>query len=213
MMLWTSNISGSPASSTAASARIGMRRSPNASNCSCESQISLTRKLPSEPNATWNSSPSGGHSPEDSTRGRVSSYFFLVIVGAPVKRTTMLIVGSSMFGDGRPYLSHPLGSRRSTYDELHGQDGRQCRGVRILDQLDRPRRGERAQLAAILADRRQRRVRERGRLEVVEADDGHVASRLEPDLPDRLQRRERHQVRGGDDRRRPLLQRQQRARL
>src|SRR5439155_924656 len=42
---------------------------------------------------------------------------------------------------------------------------------------------------------------------------GDVASRLEADLADRLERRERHQVRGGHDRRRPLRQREQSARL
>ena len=38
-----------------------MRRAPNASNCSFESQISLTRKSLPVLNATWYSSPSGGH--------------------------------------------------------------------------------------------------------------------------------------------------------
>src|SRR5919201_2107252 len=227
MMLWTSNISGAPASSTPASARIGMRRSPNASNCSRESQTSLTRKLPSEPNATWNSSPSGGHSPEDSTRGSVSSYFSLVTLGAPVKRTTMLILGSSMVGEredpislARRSVAQPAnglpapveclreagdgfaappprrisptllrGSRRGTHDQLDGQHRRPCRCVGILDELDRACRGVGAELAAVLPDRRQGRVRERGRLEVVEADDGDVPSRLEAHLADGLERR------------------------
>ena len=41
-----------PASSTPPSMTIGIRRCPNASNCSFESQISLTRKLPPELKAT-----------------------------------------------------------------------------------------------------------------------------------------------------------------
>ena len=83
----------------------------------------------------------------------------------------------------------------------------------MLDQLDRARRRERSERLAILADRRQRRMRERGRLEIVEADDGDVACRTETGVPDRLQRREGHQIRRGDDRGRRSGEREQRARL
>src|SRR3954467_3105598 len=91
MMLWISITSGGPASSTPLSVRIGIRRSPNASNCSLESQISLTRKLPPALNATCNSSPSGGNSPEGSMRVWVASYLSAVKLGAAVKRTRMLM--------------------------------------------------------------------------------------------------------------------------
>jgi hypothetical protein len=47
MMLWISSISGLPGS-IPTSFSTGIRRSPNASNCSRESQISLTRNLPSD---------------------------------------------------------------------------------------------------------------------------------------------------------------------
>ena len=55
-----------------------------------------------------------------------------------------------------------------------------------LDELDRLRCGQRPELLTVLPDRRQRRVRERGRLEIVEADDGHVATGSPAGLPDRL---------------------------
>src|SRR6476646_8827048 len=45
--LCTSSTSGGPASSIPFAARIGISRSPNASKSAIESQISLTRKLPS----------------------------------------------------------------------------------------------------------------------------------------------------------------------
>src|SRR5215208_4924281 len=58
MTLWISRTSGLPERSIPTSFSSGMRRSPNASSCSCESQISLTRKLPFDLKATWYSSPS-----------------------------------------------------------------------------------------------------------------------------------------------------------
>src|SRR6266540_2888563 len=100
-VLWTSSISGSPASSTPTSSKIGMRRCPNVSNCSRESQTSLTRKVPSGPTkAAWYSSPSGGKPPDDSRRRRLSSYFSGVMEGAAVKRTRMLIVDPPCSGVG-----------------------------------------------------------------------------------------------------------------
>ena len=68
-----------------------------------------------------------------------------------------------------------------------------------LDELDRLRCGQRPELLTVLPDRRQRRVRERGRLEIVEADDGQVVARLEAEVPRRLQRCERHQIGGRGD--------------
>src|SRR6266498_379990 len=98
-VLWTSSISGSPASSTPTSSKTGMRRCPNASNCSRESQTSLTRKVPSGPTkAAWYSSPSGGKPPDDSRRRRLSSYFSGDMEGAAVKRTRMLIVDPPWVG-------------------------------------------------------------------------------------------------------------------
>ena len=52
MMLWTSITCGSPGS-IPTSARTGMRCSPKASNCSRESQISLTLRSPSTRKQTW----------------------------------------------------------------------------------------------------------------------------------------------------------------
>jgi hypothetical protein len=51
-MLWISTISGSPGSMPT-SVRTGISRSPNASSCCRESQISLTRRVPSVPKQTW----------------------------------------------------------------------------------------------------------------------------------------------------------------
>ena len=70
-----------------------------------------------------------------------------------------------------------------------------------------------AELLAVLTDRRQRRIGEGGGLEVVEADDGDVVPGLESGISDRLERGERHQVRCGEDRGRPLVEREQRAGL
>jgi hypothetical protein len=56
-------------------------------------------------------------------------------------------------------------------------------------------------------------MRQRSGLEVVEAHDGEVASRLQSCVPNRLQCGERHQIRRGHDGRRPLCERQKRARL
>src|SRR6476620_868649 len=75
-----------------------MRRLPNASNCSRESQISLTRKLPFDMKATWYSSPAGSQSPDSSRRRMVSSYCSLVTSGAAVKRTSMLVLRASRTG-------------------------------------------------------------------------------------------------------------------
>ena len=74
-------------------------------------------------------------------------------------------------------------------------------------------RGQGAELPAVLADRRERRVGERSGLEIVEPDDRDVASRLEPGFPDCLEGRERHQVRRGHDRRRALGESEQCARF
>src|SRR6266566_2643407 len=97
-MLWISSISGSPESSIPRSFSSGMRRSPNASNCSRESQISLTRKFPFDLKATWYSSPSGSQSPDFSRRRMVSSYCSVVTLGAAVKRARMLVLRASMTG-------------------------------------------------------------------------------------------------------------------
>src|SRR5690242_2482335 len=91
MMLWTSSISGAPGS-IPTSFSTGMRCSPNASNCSRESQTSLTRNFPSDLKAQWYSSPSGGQAPDFSKRLIVSSYCSVVTLDAGVKRTSMLVV-------------------------------------------------------------------------------------------------------------------------
>src|SRR5437763_7544811 len=100
MMLWISSISGSPASSIPTSLSTGMRRSPNASNCSRESQISLTRKLPFDLKATWYSSPCGGQSPTFSRRRIVSSYCSVVTLDTGAKRARTLVLRASMVADG-----------------------------------------------------------------------------------------------------------------
>src|SRR5919205_3644736 len=70
----------------------GIRRSPNASNCCCDSQISLTRRPPSAAmKATWYSSPSGGKSPPCSRRRIVSSYCSVVTDDAGVNLASMLM--------------------------------------------------------------------------------------------------------------------------
>src|SRR5436190_19192321 len=72
-----------------------MRRLPKASNCACESQISLNRNFPLDSKATWNLSPSGSQSPDFSRRRIVSSYCSAVTeVG--VNRTSMLVARSSI---------------------------------------------------------------------------------------------------------------------
>src|SRR3954447_1645115 len=96
-MLWISRISGLPGS-IPASFSIGMRRSPNASNCSRESQISLTTNLPSDLKATWYSSPSGSQSPDFSSWRMVSSYCSAVTWDVGVKRARMLVFRASMTG-------------------------------------------------------------------------------------------------------------------
>src|SRR3954447_23296190 len=96
-MLWISRISGLPGS-IPASFSIGMRRSPNASNCSRESQISLTTNLPSDLKATWNSSPSGSQSPDFSSWRMVSSYCSVVTSDVGAKRTRKLVLRASMTG-------------------------------------------------------------------------------------------------------------------
>src|SRR6476646_4955496 len=75
-----------------------MRRSPNASNCSRESQISLTLNLPSALKATWYSSPSGSQSPDFSSRRMVSSYCSVVTWDVGVKRTRTLVLRASIAG-------------------------------------------------------------------------------------------------------------------
>src|SRR5436190_1568697 len=99
MMLWILSISGSPGS-ISTSFSTGMRRSPNASNCSRESQISLTRSLPFDVNATWYSSPSGSQSPDFSRRRIVSSYCSVVTLDAGVKRARIRVLLASLIGDG-----------------------------------------------------------------------------------------------------------------
>src|SRR6266480_7586022 len=97
MMLWISSISGLPGS-IPTSFSTGIRRSPNASNCSRESQISLTRNLPSDLKATWYSSPSGSQSPDFSSRWMLSSYCSVVTWDVGVKRARMLVLRASMTG-------------------------------------------------------------------------------------------------------------------
>src|SRR5439155_5940868 len=75
-----------------------MRRSPNASNCSRESQISLTLNLPSDLKATWYSSPSGSQSPDFSSWRMVSSYCSVVTWDVGAKRTRKLVLRASMTG-------------------------------------------------------------------------------------------------------------------
>src|SRR5439155_17993380 len=97
MMLWISSISGLPGS-IPTSFSTGMRRSPNASNCSRESQISLTLNLPSDLKATWYSSPSGSQSPDFSSWRMVSSYCSVVTWDVGAKRTRKLVLRASMTG-------------------------------------------------------------------------------------------------------------------
>src|SRR5437764_2292300 len=97
MMLWISSISGLPGS-IPTSFSTGIRRSPNASNCSRESQISLTRNLPSDLKATWYSSPLGSQSPDFSSRRMVSSYCSVVTLDVGAKRARMLVLRASMTG-------------------------------------------------------------------------------------------------------------------
>src|ERR1043165_1896263 len=97
MMLWISSISGLPGS-IPPSFSTGMSCSPKASNCSRESQISLTRNLPSDLKATWYSSPSGGQSPDFSSRRMVSSYCSVVTLDVGMKRARMLVLRVSMTG-------------------------------------------------------------------------------------------------------------------
>src|SRR5436305_11717435 len=96
-MLWISSISGLPGS-IPTSFSTGMRRSPNASNCSRESQISLTLTLPSDLKATWYSSPSGSQSPDFSSWRMVSSYCSVVTWDVGAKRTRKLVLRASMTG-------------------------------------------------------------------------------------------------------------------
>src|SRR5207248_8483476 len=98
MMLWISSISGSPESSIPTSFSTGIRRSPNASNCSRESQISLPRRFPFDLKATWYASPSGSQSPDFSRRLRVSSYCSVVTSDAGVKRARIAVLRASMVG-------------------------------------------------------------------------------------------------------------------
>src|SRR5205085_10478418 len=82
------------------SASSGMRRSPNACSCSCESHTSLTRREPSLPKQTCRSSPSGGKSPCSSSRRMLSSYFSADReTGA--KRMRTLMASLSRGGRGR----------------------------------------------------------------------------------------------------------------
>src|SRR4051794_12034704 len=71
----------------------GISRSPKASNCSREAQISLTCRLPSGPKQTWYSIPSGGKPSPSDTRLLTASYCS-VVMDAGAKRTRMLITAS-----------------------------------------------------------------------------------------------------------------------
>src|SRR3954453_12780073 len=97
-MLWISSIWGSPESSIPTSFSPGIRRSPKASNCSRESQISLTRRFPFDLKATWYASPSGSQSPDFSSRLRGSSYCSVVTSDAGVKRARIAVLRASMVG-------------------------------------------------------------------------------------------------------------------
>src|SRR6266516_1740964 len=97
MMLWISTISGSPGSIPTSFSN-GISRSPNALNCSRESQNSLTRNLPLDLKATWYSSPSGSQSPDFSRRRMVSSYCSVVTLDVGAKRARMLVFRASMTG-------------------------------------------------------------------------------------------------------------------
>src|SRR5437763_16798370 len=108
-MLWISSISGLPGS-IPTSFSTGMRRSPNASNWSRESQISLTLTLPSDLKATWYSSPSGSQSPDFSSWRIVASYCSVVTSDVGAKRTSKLVLRASMTGaaDGLVVAIHGL---------------------------------------------------------------------------------------------------------
>src|SRR3954469_25219173 len=111
MTLWTSNVSGWPGS-IPTSARMGMRRSPNALSCSCESHTSLTRTRPSARKHTWSSSPSGGKSPVSWRRRIVSSYWSVLVAPGGAKRIRTLMA-----------VLHGPGGRRDPIGAWHGALG------------------------------------------------------------------------------------------
>src|SRR3954466_5614330 len=103
MTLWTSNVSGWPGS-VPTSPRMGMRPSPHALSCSCESQPSLPRTCPSARKHTWSSSPSGGKSPASWRRRIVSSYWSVLVAPGGAKRIrTLMAVLHGPGGRRRPY--------------------------------------------------------------------------------------------------------------
>src|SRR5438445_240566 len=123
-MLWISISSGGSESSIPDSSSSGISRLPNASNCSFESQISLTRTFPFVPNATWYSSPSGSQSPDLSSLRMTWSYCS-VVTDFGVKRTSV--------PDGAERAEPRNGHRKSG-------DGAECVGSRPGGRIDASRR-------------------------------------------------------------------------
>ncbi len=91
-------------------------------------------------------------------------------------------------------------ARGGADDELDGQQPARRLGAGVLDHVGEHGRRGHTESVAVLAHRRQPRVREAGGLEVVEADDRDVAARLDAEVAHGLQRGERHVIGGGDDR-------------
>src|SRR5690349_6780759 len=73
-----------------------------------------------------------------------------------------------------PGVARPVARGRCPHDELDRHDALAPRAHRIRHELERALSRERPELLAVLPDRGERRVRERGGLEIVEADDSDI---------------------------------------
>jgi len=97
--------------------RTGISRGPNASSCSRESQISLTRRFPSARKHTCKSIPSGGKSPSSWRRRIVSSYCSVVVSDVGAKRIRMLrraFLSRGHFDTSRTRHTREAGERDSS---------------------------------------------------------------------------------------------------
>src|SRR6266700_5069752 len=103
--LWTLEICGVPGS-TPNSARIGTSVWPNASNSSCDSQMSKTWISPSVSRATWYSRPGGEPAPASSSFLVESSYLATVnelgVKYRPIAIGGSLRCGTPSSQEGRP---------------------------------------------------------------------------------------------------------------
>src|SRR5690242_18270197 len=99
--------------------------------------------------------------------------------------------------------------RRLTRHQGHGQ-GEMCVGVlAVLDTAQQGLRGKRAEIRLLLTDGGQRRVSQRGHLDVIEADDRDVLGHAEAGGLDRAHRAHGHHVGCGEHRGGRLVDRQQ----